>query len=451
MNKDHKSIDKKYLWHPFTQMKDWVENDIIVIERGEGSYLIDTEGKRYIDGVSSLWCNVHGHRKKELDQAISSQLDKIAHSTFLGLSNVPAVELAEKLIAIAPRGLSRVFYSDSGASAVEVAIKMAYQYWHQKEGKNTKKKKLLHLTNSYHGDTLGSVSVGGIELFHKVYHSLLFDTISTAAPYCYRCPFGKEETACGKECIEALREKVKKHKNELAALVIEPVMLGAAGMLKQPEGFITAAREVTREHNVLLICDEVATGFGRTGTMFACDTEGITPDLMAVGKGITGGYLPLSATLATEEIFNGFLGEYEELKTFYHGHTYSGNPLAAAVACANLDLFGKEKILETLRSKIELMTKRLDTLKDLDHVGDIRQAGFMVGIELVQDKRTKQNFPFEERIGHNVILKARERNVMIRPLGDVIILMPPLSIEEAVLEELIDVVKWAIERVMGQG
>jgi adenosylmethionine---8-amino-7-oxononanoate aminotransferase len=276
-----KDKDKRYVWHPFTQMKDWVEDDIIVIAAGEGSYLIDTDGKRYIDGVSSLWCNVHGHRKKELDQALKDQVGKVAHSTFLGLSNVPAVELAEKLIAVAPKGLKRVFYSDSGAAAVEVSLKMAYQYWQQKRG-GSKKKKFLHLTNSYHGDTLGSVSVGGIELFHKVYSALLFDTISTPAPYCYRCPLGKEPSACHKECIRALEDAVIRHKDELAALVIEPVMLGAAGMLKQPQGFIAAARKVTAENNVLLMCDEVATGFGRTGKMFACDTENITPDLMAV-------------------------------------------------------------------------------------------------------------------------------------------------------------------------
>ncbi|MFC1808605.1 adenosylmethionine--8-amino-7-oxononanoate transaminase [Candidatus Omnitrophota bacterium] len=439
------NVDKKYIWHPFTQMKEWTQDDIVIIESGEGSYLVDTQGNRYIDGVSSLWCNVHGHKKKEIDDAIRTQLDKVGHSTFLGLSNVPAVKLAEKLINIAPKGLRRVFYSDSGASAVEVALKMGYQYWHQKEGATTKKKKFLHLTNAYHGDTLGSVSVGGIELFHKVYHSLLFDTIATPASYCYRCPFGKEEQSCSKECTVALEEKVKEHKEELIALVMEPVMLGAAGMLKQPKGFLEAARRVTRENDVLLICDEVATGFGRTGAMFASNIEGISPDLMAVGKGITGGYLPLSATLATEEIYNEFLGEYAELKTFFHGHTYSGNPLAAAAAVANLNLFESEKTLKKLQSKITLLGKELQEISGFEHVGDIRQAGFMVGIELVEDKNKKKNYPFEKRIGHHVILKARERNVIIRPLGDVIVLMPPLSIEEDVLIELLSVVKWAIK------
>ncbi len=446
MNNLLKDKDKQYVWHPFTQMKDWVKDDIIVIAAGEGSYLIDTDGKRYIDGVSSLWCNVHGHRKKELDQAVKDQLGKIAHSTFLGLSNVPAIELAEKLIAIAPCGLKRVFYSDSGAAAVEVGLKMAYQYWQQKPG-GARKKKFLHLTNSYHGDTLGSVSVGGIDLFHKVYSSLLFDTIATPAPYCYRCSFGKEPASCHKECIRALEDTVTRHKDELAALVIEPVMLGAAGMLKQPQPFIIAARKVTAASNVLLMCDEVATGFGRTGQMFACDTGNVTPDLMVVGKGITGGYLPLSATLATEEIYNGFLGKFEDMKTFFHGHTYTANPLAAAVASANLDLFREERTLEKLQPKIELMTKRLKEIAVLAPVGDVRQAGFMVGIELVKDKKAKRSYPVQERMGHQVITKARERNVIIRPLGDVIVLMPPLSIEDDVLEELLSVVKWAIEGI----
>lgn len=436
---NHQALDKKYIWHPFTQMKDWLQSENIIIELGEGFYLTDTKGKRYIDGVSSLWCNVHGHRKKELDDAIRAQLDKVAHTTFLGLSNVPATELAAQLIAIAPAGLSKVFYSDSGAEAVEVALKMGYQYWQQKSGNYKNKNKYLHLTHSYHGDTLGSVSVGGIELFHKVYKPFIFETFETPAPYCYRCPFDKECNDCSMECLTALQNMVRAHADELIGIVMEPRMLGAAGMLKQPDGFLKGVREITRECNVLLICDEVATGFGRTGDMFAVDSEGITPDLMAVGKGITGGYLPLSATLVTDEIFNAFLGECEECKTFFHGHTYTGNPLAAAVAVANLRLFQTEQIIGHSQKIIPQLTAWLNDFIKLKHVGDVRQAGLMVGIELVKDKKTKEPYAAHEQMGHRVIMKAREKGAIIRPLGNVVVLMPPPAIDAALLKELVDI------------
>ncbi len=438
--------DKKWIWHPFTQMRDWEKEKILIIEKGEGVYLIDTEGRRYLDGVSSLWCNVHGHRVPELDKALRNQLKKVAHSTFLGLSNVPAILLAEKLIQIAPKGLTRVFYSDSGSEAVEIALKMAFQYWRQ-SGK-PRKKRFLKLAQAYHGDTLGSVSVGGMDLFHEIYHPLLFKTYKAPTPYCYRWPTGSEPKKVLKESLAALEKVFSRHHKEIAALVMEPLMQGAAGMIDQPPGYILRARELTKRYNVLLIFDEVATGFGRTGRMFASDHEKVTPDLLAVAKGITGGYLPLAATLATEKIYRAFLGDYAEFKTFFHGHTYTANPLACQVALANLELFEKNKILEKLKPKIKLLEKRLQDFYQLPCVGDIRQAGFMVGIELVRNRKTKEPFPLKEKAGIRVIQKAREKGAILRPLGNVIVLMPPLAIAENELNQLLDMTYTSIQEAL---
>jgi adenosylmethionine-8-amino-7-oxononanoate aminotransferase len=439
--------DKKYIWHPFTQMKDYEKSSPLVIEKGRGSYLYDTEGNRYIDGVSSLWVTVHGHRKKKIDDAIISQVKKISHSTLLGLSNVPAAELAEKLVKITPKGLSKVFYSDNGSTSVEIALKIAYQYWQQKSAKTKTKKKFVSLVNAYHGDTLGSVSVGGIDLFHQVYSPLLFKTFKADSPYCYRCPVKKDWPGCKLACLDSLEKILKKHSFEIAAMIIEPMVQGAAGMITFPKGYLKKVRQLCTRHNVLLIADEVAVGFGRTGKMFACEHEKVNPDLLAIAKGITGGTLPLAATLASDEIYKAFLGEPEDLKTFFHGHTYTGNPVACAAAIANLEVFEEEKVLLSLKKKIRLLTKQLKSFETLSHVGDIRQSGFMVGIELVADPKTKKSFEVKERIGHRVILEARKRGVVIRPLGDVIVLMPPLSISEKELNTLCDVTFESIKKV----
>lgn len=409
-------------------MADWEKEKILVIEKAKGSYLIDIEGRRYLDGVSSLWCNIHGHQVPEIDRAIKDQLKKVAHSTFLGLSNVPAIELARELISIAPKGLTRVFYSDSGSEAVEIALKMAYQYWQQKGQK--RRKKFARLTNAYHGDTIGAVSVGGIPLFHELYRPLLFETIEIPS-----------------SDLQAMERAFKKHGAEIAALVMEPLMQGAAGMMTQPPGYLRQVRELTRFHHILLIFDEVATGFGRTGKMFAADHEKVSPDLMAVAKGLTGGYLPLAATLSTEKIYEEFLGDYSELKTFFHGHTYTANPLACRAALANLRLFRKKKILEKLAVKIDDLKTGLKRFRDLPHVGDIRQAGFMVGIELVKDRRAMTPYPLKEKVGIRIIQEARRRGVILRPLGNVIVLMPPLSISRAELGKLLDCTYDSIQTV----
>ncbi len=440
-------LDKRFIWHPFTQMSDWEREPQIVIERGRGSYLIDVRGNRYIDGVSSLWVNVHGHRKKEIDKAVSDQLKKIAHSTMLGLSNVPAAELAEKLVGIAPPGLTRVFYSDSGSTAVEIALKIAFQYWQQKAPEFRSKTRFISLKEAYHGDTIGSVSVGGIDLFHKIYKPLLFDSIKIESPFCYRCGLGLSQPECNMVCLRKAEEVISAHAHETAALIIEPVVQGAAGMIVHPPGFLRGIRDLCTKYNILMIADEVATGFGRTGRMFACEYEGVSPDMMAVAKGITGGYLPLAATLATEEIYRGFLGEYRELRTFFHGHTYTGNPLACAAALANIALFEKEKTLQRLQPKIEALQAELERFTELKHVGDIRHKGFMVGIELVRDKQTKEPYPIEEKTGIRVIQECRRHGLIIRPLGNVIVLMPPLAISMRDLKLMTDIVFRAIRKI----
>ena len=438
-------IDQHVLWHPFTQMRDYGRIPPLIIEEGKGSYVKDIYGRWYLDGVSSLWVNVHGHRKREIDEAIIQQVRKISHSTLLGISNVPAIELAEQLVKIAPRGLSKVFYSDNGSTAVEVALKMAFQFWKQSSKRDSKKKKFISLKNGYHGDTIGSVSVGGIDLFHEIYRPLLFPTLKAESPYCYRCPIHQTFPQCGIECLNLLEETMKTHHSEVAALILEPMVQGAGGMIVFPKGYLKEARFLCNQYHILMIADEVATGFGRTGKMFACEHEKVLPDLMAISKGISAGYLPLAATLTTEEIYQAFLGEAQELKTFYHGHSYTGNPLACRAALASLELFKKERILEALPSKIQFLKRELQRFYQIPAVGDIRQKGLIVGIELVADRKEKTPFPIEANTGTRIVLEARKRGVIIRPLGDVMVLMPPLSTTKEELKKLTQVVFDSIE------
>ena len=441
-----KELDHACLWHPFTQMQDWLQEEPCIINEGEGHYLIDVNGRRYLDGVSSLWCNVHGHRKKELNDAIRGQLERISHSTFLGLSHVPGIELAQRLIDIAPPGLKRVFYSDSGATAVEIAIKMAVQYW-QLRGQS-QRTLIASLAESYHGDTVGSMSIGYSETFHRFHKSLLFPVLRITPPHVFRYYRGMSPAEALNAAIKDAEKKIAAEKTSIAALVMEPLMQGAAGMWSQPAAYVTALSEICRENGILLILDEVATGFGRTGKMFACEHAAVMPDILCLAKGITGGYLPLAATLATEEIFSAFLGEYKEFKSFFHGHTYTGNPLGCAAAVANLELFEKENILHEMEPRIAYLEWALrERFLALPHVSDVRQWGFMIGIELVHDKARVKSYPSEARVGHKVILEARRRGVIVRPLGDIIILMPPLSMPETELRIVLDVVLESIRAV----
>src|SRR5215216_5423627 len=371
-------LDHDHLWHPFTQQRDWVEEEPLMIESAEGTELIDSEGRRYLDGISSLWCNLHGHRHPAIDEAVRAQLDHVAHSTMLGLSHRGASELAGRLLRIAPPGLNRVFYSDSGSTAVEVALKMAFQYWRHRGGQHVRKTSFICLEGAYHGDTIGSVSVGGMPLFHSTFEPLLFE---------------------------------------------------AHGV--EPGNADDIARQLAMRE------EEVATGFGRTGTMFACEQEGVSPDLLCVAKGLTGGYLPLAATMATERIYQAFLGAHSEFKTFFHGHTYTGNPLACAAALASLEVFERERTLVRLQPKVRLLNEWLGQVERMREVTEVRQCGLMVGIDLGEHDPGL-------RLGHRVVLEARKRGVIVRPLGDVIILMPPLSISKQDLRRLVDVVAESI-------
>ncbi len=442
--------DKKYVWHPFTQMMVYAREKPLIIERGEGSYLYDTDGNKYLDGISSLWVTVHGHKKEEINRAIRQQLDRVAHSTLLGLANVPSILLAKKLAEITPPGLNKVFYSDNGATAVEIALKMAFQYWRQQDSKEFKsKQKFVSLVNAYHGDTIGSVSVGGMDLFHSIFKPLLFEVIHAPSPYCYRCPEGKDRARCSMECLEKLDRILERHHHELAGVIIEPVVQGAAGMLVAPEGYLGGVGGLCKKHNVLLIADEVAVGFYRTGKMLACEHEVVQPDLMCLAKGITGGYLPLAATLATDDIYSAFLGEVDEFKTFYHGHTYTGNPLACAAALANLELLEEKGFQAALQEKIAHFARNLKRFWELDHVGDVRQKGMMAGIELVENRDGSRPYPPGANIGHRVALEARKNGIIIRPLGNVIVLMPILSMSREELDELTRITYGAIKEVTG--
>ena len=433
--------DKRYLWHPFTQQQDWEAEPQLVITEAQGCYLIDEEGRRYLDGVSSLWANLHGHRHPVIDAAIKRQLEKVAHTTMLGLTHPTAIQLGKRLIDLAPGNLSRVFYSDTGAAAMEIALKIAFQYCQQTDPPQPQRKAFLSIQNAYHGDTVGAMSVGGVDVYRQVYTSLFFPTIAVNTSIDCTCGNQPSCTSCNMPCLDELERVIERHADALVAVVIEPLFQGAGGIQVYPGGYTRAVWEMTKRHGILFIVDEVASAFGRTGKMFACEHEGIEPDIMGLAKGISGGYLPLAATLTTEEIYQKFLGPG---RTFYHGHTYTGNPLACAAALANLDIFEQEHTLEKLQPRIEQLRLGLEGLQALPMVADIRQCGLVAGIQLAYNKDRHTPFPPEKRIGVRVIKEARKRGVILRPLSDVIVLMPPLAIAEQELARLLDVVQEAI-------
>ena len=417
------------------------ENPVIVA--GDGFYLIDTDGKRYLDGVSSLWCNVHGHRVPEIDAAIREQLDNIAHSTLLGLDNVPSIQLAAALVRRMPAGLTRVFYSDNGSTAVEAALKIAYQYYRQRRSGRPENRELFvsfsgAATTATRWDRSASGESTCFTAFMAACCSRRSKSPRRRLTGC-RLAFTAESYEAALYCrAGSLRVRGRTHRGRITAgVVIEPLVQGAAGILVHPPGWLARVRELTRAHDVLLIADEVATGFGRTGTFLACEQEGVSPDLVCLSKGITGGYLPLAATIATDEIYDAFLAEPAEAKTFFHGHTYTGNPLACAAALASLELFDKGRVLDNVRIRIrDLLARRLAELADHPHVGEVRQKGIMVGIELVRDKAGQARYEPAERIGHHVVLAGRDRGVVIRPLGDVVVLMPAPAMPPELVDEL---------------
>jgi adenosylmethionine-8-amino-7-oxononanoate aminotransferase len=478
-------LDHRYLWHPFTQMRDWLKAEPIVIVEGEGAILRDVRGREYLDANSSIWTNLHGHNHPRINAALHRQLKRIAHSSALGLANEPASLLAEKLVTIANRRdvgravpsdpgmhvgrvrhrrvgdsaphLEKVFFSDDGSTAMEVALKLAYEYT-RRTGRN-KRPKFLSLAGAYHGDTVGAVSLGHIDLFHKAYSGLLFKTDKTTAPYCYRCPFNRakperadarEYRKCNWECVDKLEAKFasqQKKGNPYAAFVFEPLIQGAAGMLPQPPGWLKRAAEISHGHGALLVADEVMTGFGRTGSthgFFACQQESIQPDFMAVAKGLTGGYLPMAATLTTQRIFDAFLGEYHELKTFFHGHSFTGNQLGAAAALANIEILQSPASLRTRRSLQVTLERELQGLWSLPNVGDVRQVGLVAGIELVRNWRTRKPFELRERAGIRVCEAMAKRGVLTRPIGNVVVLMPPYCTTREQAKQMVATLKEAI-------
>jgi adenosylmethionine-8-amino-7-oxononanoate transaminase len=440
-----RALDKQHIWHPFTHHKPWNQDDPLVITAANGMHLIDSDGNRYLDGVSSLWCNVHGHRVPEIDAAIRDQLEKVAHSTMLGLTSEPAILLADRLMKIVPPNLTKIFYSDSGATATEIAFKLAAQYWHN-IGRG-EKCEFVGFAEAYHGDTFGAMSVGRTEAFHRPYFPMLFKTHFAPTPFVYHSDTPDEPETVRDFCLVKLEGILKEHGRRIAAVCIEPIVQGAGGMIVQPESFLSGVRKLCDKYDVLMIADEVAVGFGRTGKMFACEHEKVQPDLLCAAKGITGGYLPLAATFATQKIYDAFLGNPWEGKTFYHGHTYTGNPLACAAALASLDLFEKNNLIAEVQRKSSLLSQLLAPLKKLQHVGEIRQKGFMVGIELVADKATRKPFDSRLRIGAEVCKNLRGDGVILRPLGDVIVMMPPLAMSTDDLAKIVKAADAAISRL----
>lgn len=448
-HKSYEERDKKFVWHPFTQMKDWMAEPLTVIESGRGVTLKDVKGREYLDGHSSYWCNVHGHCDAELNNAVKKQLDKVAHSTFLGMSNAPAVDLAEKLVEITPEGLDRVFYSDDGSTAVEVALKMSYQYWKHVEPDGNRDR-FLAVNSAYHGDTIGAVSVGGIDQYHATFKKLLFRTDFVEAPYCYRCPLGKTYPDCAIACVELVDEALSAHKGRYAAMIIEPLVQCPAGIITAPHGYLRRAREICARHGVLFIADEVAVGFGRTGRMFACEHEEVSPDIMTLSKSISGGLLPFAATLSSEKVFDAFMGDYEEMKTFFHGHTFTANQVGAAASLESVRLMEERRMVENIQLKAADLADSLVRYNDLAHVGDIRQRGLIVGVELVEDKETKKPYDWSERMGVRCAAEAKKRGLLVRPLGNVMVLFPAPAASTAQMAQMADILYESIAAVTGE-
>ena len=428
--------DLRYNWHPYTQMKEALAFPPIFIERAKGARLYDNKGRFYYDTISSWWCNVHGHNHPKIVEAITRQMKSLDHVLFAGFTHRNAISLAEKLIAIAPDNLKRIFFSDNGSTAVETALKMSFQYWHNigKQGKT----RFLSLDRGYHGDTIGAMSVGGISLFNKIFSPLFFKSFKAPTPYCYRCPMGKARQGCQIDCIKPMEDILEKHSKEIAAIILEPIVMAAGGMIIYPKEYLSKTAKLAKKYDVHLILDEVATGFGRTGKMFACEHAGVKPDFMCLSKGITSGTLPLGVTLTTEKIYKTFYDDHKEKKTFYHGHTYTANPIACAAALASLDIFKEEGTLERSREKAKLLRDGLGRFRNLPLVGDVRHIGMIGAIELVKNKEKKTPFGLEERMGLNIYKEGLKKRLILRPLGNITYLFLPLSVGKKELSYILD-------------
>lgn len=439
------SKDSKYIWHPYTQMKDCEKNPLILIEKAKGIKLYDDKGKVYYDTISSWWCNIHGHSHPKINKAIKKQVDLFEHVLFAGFSHKPAIDLAQKIIAITPSSLKKVFFSDNGSTAVEVSLKMSFQYW-QNMGKK-KKTKFLSLDMAYHGDTVGAMSVSGVDLFNEVFSPLFFESFKAPSPYCYRCPKGKNKENCQIECADEMEKILKKNSAAIAALILEPMVMAAGGMIVYPKEYLKRVSILAKKYNVHLIVDEVAVGFGRTGKMFACEHADVKPDFMCISKGLTSGYLPLSATLTTNKIYNQFYADYDKKKTFYHGHTFTANPIGCAAALASLQVFKDEKSLDKVNKLAPIFHRRLESFRDYDLVGDVRYIGMIGAIELVKDKKTKKGFSLNERIGLKVYKEGLKKGLVLRPLGSIVYFFLPFCISRFQLEEIMDRTKSIIKNL----
>lgn len=444
MTSDLQKRDLKHVWHPCSQMKDYEEFPPIVIKSGKGIYLYDENGKEYIDAVSSWWVNLFGHANERISAALAEQAGRLEHVIFANFTHEPAVLLAEKLVEFTPEGLSKAFFADNGSSAVEIALKMSFQYHKQKNKPN--KTRFLALNNAYHGETLGALSVGGVGLYNEVFQPLLLNTIRAEGPDCFRCPFQEEPGSCDTPCISFIEEKLTDHHEELAAVIIEPLIQAAAGMKMYPPGYLKKLRQLCSRYDVHLIADEVAVGFGRTGTMFACEQAGISPDFMCLSKGLTGGYLPLSVVMTTDEVYDAFYDDYQTMKAFLHSHSYTGNPLACSVALEVLRIFEDERYIGQIQEKAAYMRKRATELfVHQSHVGEYRQTGMVGAIELVMEKATNKPIPAEKRAGYQIYRIALEKGLLLRPLGNVLYFMPPYVISEREIDRVLKIANEAMQ------
>jgi adenosylmethionine-8-amino-7-oxononanoate transaminase len=434
--KDLQKSDSKYVWHPYTQTKEAIDFPPVLIKRAKGIKLYDKQGSFYYDTISSWWCNVHGHNHPHIKRAINKQIDVLEHVLFAGFTHQPAIKLSEQLVALTNNKFNRVFFSDNGSTCVEVALKMSFQYWHN-VGKR-QKTRFVSLDYGYHGDTIGAMSVSGLDLFNAVFSPLLFSSYKVPSPYCYRCPIKKKRSSCVIECIKPLERLLEEKHGEVCGIIIEPLVMGSGGMIVYPKEYLEKVARLTKKYKIHLILDEVATGFGRTGEMFAYEHAlGIEADFLCLSKGITSGYLPLAVTLTTEEIFRAFYGDYEKRKTFFHGHTYTANPISCSAALASLEIFKKEKTLQKVKSLMPFFHQGLNKFRNLALVGDVRYIGLIGAVELVKNKKTKEGFGFNKRIGLEAYKRGLKKNLVLRPLGDIIYLFLPLCISKMEIEDIL--------------
>ncbi|QGG46245.1 adenosylmethionine-8-amino-7-oxononanoate transaminase [Heliorestis convoluta] len=434
--KELQKKDLQYIWHPCSQMKDYEDFPPIVIEKGEGAYLYDFTGHSYLDAVSSWWVNLFGHCNPRINKAIKKQLDQLEHVIFANFSHQPAIELAEKIVDITPPGLNKVFFADNGSSAVEVALKLSFQY-HQQAGQHNKTK-FVALTDAYHGETVGALSVGDIDLYNKIYKPMLLDTIKVPSPDCFRCPYGQERSSCQAPCFEQMERAVEAKHHEICAVIVEPLVQAAAGMKIYPPQYLSKLRALCNQYKIHLIADEIAVGFGRTGKMFACEHANISPDMICLSKGLTGGYLPLSLAVVTDEIYQAFYCDYKELKAFMHSHSYTGNPLACAAALATLKIFEEDNVLEQNKAKSAQIKELVQSFAHgHPYIGEFRQIGMIGALELVQDKASKEPFSWDKRVGYQIYQKALQEGLLLRPLGNVLYFMPPYIVNDKDIEFMV--------------